>query len=66
MIDLKMTDSKRRLCYAYTVTLYTTSYKCIGASDNIFDHFIFLNSVPTIPITNRQSSPRLQHRLLTI
>jgi len=25
------------------------SYKCIGASDNIFDHFIFRSSLPTIP-----------------
>jgi hypothetical protein len=31
--------------------LYTIFYKCIGANDNIFDHFIFLNSVPTIPST---------------
>jgi hypothetical protein len=42
---------KRRFSYAlYTCDLYTYSYKCIGASDNIFDHFIFLSSVPTTPM----------------
>lgn len=30
------------------------SYKCIGASDNIFDHFIFLSSVPTTPSSTSQ------------
>lgn len=24
-------------------------YRCIGANDNIFDHFIFFNSNPTTP-----------------
>lgn len=30
--------------------LYSAIYRCIGASDRIFDHFAFLNSVPTTPI----------------
>src|SRR5689334_18620649 len=25
------------------------SYRCIGANDKIFDHFIFLSSLPTTP-----------------
>jgi hypothetical protein len=42
--------SKRRFSYAFTPVFSTHySYKCMGASDNIFDHFIFLSSVPTIP-----------------
>lgn len=30
--------------------LYKYSYRCIGASDKIFDQPIFLNSIPTTPV----------------
>ena len=52
----KISNSMTKVSNAVSPMLFTPvilihhSYKCMGASDNIFDHFIFLSSVPTIPI----------------
>ena len=48
--SLSKSPLKRRICYATSIFLYSDIYRCIGASDRIFDHFIFLNSVPTTPV----------------
>lgn len=52
-------NSERR-AYATFVTSIQYSYKCIGANDRIFDHFIFLNSTPTTPSA---SSVEVQQKL---
>ena len=52
----KISNSMTKVSNAVSPMLFTPvistyySYKCMGASDNIFDHFIFLSSVPTIPM----------------
>jgi hypothetical protein len=43
------TRQNASLAMLQSIFFYTKSYRCIGANDRIFDHFIFLSSDPTIP-----------------
>lgn len=46
---IKMTFNASFYMLHHNPYVPTISYKCIGANDKIFVHFIFLNSTPTTP-----------------